>query len=159
MIEQKFLAAARRFAEMPRICMIDLVIALVLEFFAWPLLCLTSYVPLKARKVMPPINQELDALLSEADEAWQHDPQILELIGCGLVQRRKEMHRANRLALMVFIGIMVLNCLLVYGIVTSSFLGGSVLTVGWFCAMAFATLICVNNRHWTFDERFRRISR
>lgn len=183
----QFLDAARRFAneQPPRLNHLDLGVACLLEYFSWPLLCFLPYERLAERQLMPPPIEEFKDWFHEnappfvlpllkdtptdinALAAWirenvpedqQEIAEALSLLGQGLtvrfIVRREDKERANLISRIMLASAILLHLLVILSLITSPTL---LLILIWPSAVAFASLICVRNRHWR-PRGLRRVS-
>lgn len=176
----QFQTAAKEFEERTRraISLFDLGVALLLEYFSWPILRFTRYVPLTSRQLIRPLPDELHHLLAVAPDEVSaflsdamneiplatiarvaHDQPLfdaMQSIGRGLYGRRKMMLQANRMSRTISIAVTLLNCMTAVAIFRSAdMLGAVTLAGGWFSAMLLTMVICRSNHHWKPRARLR----
>ena len=146
----EFLTVARHFEAKSRheINLFDLGIALVLEDFASPLLALTRYSPLRERRLLRPLDAEVQNLLTGVDVDSANE-EALVLIGQGLTHRYQTMLRANRLALLARGVVLVVYTTLSMAIILApSMLRAAAILGGWLFAIVLAMVTCRWNWHW-----------
>jgi hypothetical protein len=180
-----FLLAAQRFADEVTPRRLPWVgLAAFLEFFSWPMLRFTTHVWLPQRNLIPSLTSEFHAWLTAhvpgsaldrinpagSDTAltyWARtlqaddNPRILELIGRGLhlrwLSRNSETRHLNHVFRDAMAVAIAVHLLVLMTLIRASLVGGIILVGVWLCAMTFATLVCVSNRHWG-PSGFRRVS-
>ena len=147
----EFLSAAKRFEQDAQISLYDLGVALMLEYFAAPLLIFTRYQPLLRR---PPTWEAEMARLRQLSSTMPPAAmeEALVLIGRGLDQRRQTAIKVYRLAIAV-------RCLVAMGhigIVLTALFMAPWLIGGWLFAMTVTMVVCLKDHHWSPRGGFRR---
>jgi len=149
----EFLSAAKRFEQDAEISLYDLGIALLLEYFAAPLLVFTGYQPLLRR---PPAWESEIARLCELSYRLLPNATVMDealsRIGHGLDRRRLMTFKINRMAIAIRCIVVLTHIgILLAVLCTSPWIGG-----GWLFAMAMAMVVCLKDHHWSPRGGFRR---
>lgn len=139
------ISAAKQFLDESRhpINFYDLGVALLLEFFATPVLRNTPYVPLRKRQLLPSWQEQVARLTD------RHDPKVQEIIGHALMLRHDIEQRMNRVSRRMLLCAILLYVMVVWAAVhADDFLHFAEVLGGWSIAIGLATIICLTNRHW-----------
>lgn len=152
----EFLAAARQFEQDAEINLRDLGIALLLEFFAAPLLIFINYTPLLRRRIFDwkPQLAMIHAMMPEGGSVVD---EALERIGRGIDRRRLIRQRIDRMAITIRLAVVLayISILLAVILAPSTMMRFAMIG-GWLIATVLAMLICVQDQHRRLRGGLRR---